>query len=135
MNFARPLHRAALLALICLLSHGVTSLASAMTEFNHPALDAYNKLKQPPQKTVDRNPYYKVCHLCHDKGADFPGSAGAPRLGNKQAWESRRKSGVNALTEKVLHPPSGFVRMPLADISRDEVRTAVQYMLDESDPY
>ena len=135
MNVASPFHRAAWIAFICLLSYGVTSPVFAMTEFKHPALDAYNRQKYPVPKTEDRGPYYKICHLCHDKGASLPGSAGAPRLGDKKAWETRRKSGVIVLTEKIINPPPGVVSMPFADLSRDEVRAAVQFMLDESEPY
>ncbi len=73
--------------------------------------------------------YQTVCKTCHEAGL-----VGAPKFGDKAAWEPRIKKGVNALYNSALKgtdkgmPPKGGNR-DLADI---EVERGVVYMANRS---
>jgi cytochrome c5 len=76
--------------------------------------------------------YSKYCVACHGTGA-----AGAPKLSDKAEWDSRASQGIETLTTHVLKgfqgskgymPPKGG----FANLSDDEVRAAVAYILSES---
>lgn len=72
--------------------------------------------------------YSKTCIACHASGA-----AGAPKLGDKAAWEPRIAQGMDALMTTVLNgknamPPRGTC-MTCSD---DELRAAVDYMISQS---
>ncbi|MFO8024834.1 c-type cytochrome [Thiohalophilus sp.] len=72
--------------------------------------------------------YDSACMACHASGA-----AGAPILGDKGAWEDRIAKGDDTLFD---HAINGFKGMPPrggnADLSDEEVKAAVEYMVDES---
>jgi len=70
--------------------------------------------------------YSAVCAACHSAGV-----AGAPKLDDKAAWVGRLQQGVdviyqNAIDGKGAMPPKGG----RADISDDDVKMAVDYMLE-----
>lgn len=72
--------------------------------------------------------YQSYCIACHAAGV-----AGAPKLGDKAAWAPRIEMGVDALTATVISgkgamPPKGAC----AACSDDDLRQAVQYMMDKS---
>ncbi len=72
--------------------------------------------------------YKAVCFACHDFGV-----AGAPKLGDKAAWEPRIASGFDALLNSVLHgkgamPPKGGN----ASLSDDDVKNSVAFMVDKA---
>jgi len=76
--------------------------------------------------------YNEACYLCHAA----PGVGGAPVFGDQAAWANRVTQGIDVLTEHVINgfqggtgvmPPKGG----RLDLSDDEVRSAVQFMLDE----
>ncbi len=71
--------------------------------------------------------YDAVCSACHGSGV-----AGAPKLGDKAAWEKYLSDSVEqiyqyALNGKGAMPPKGG----RADLSEDELKQAVDYMLGE----
>ncbi len=71
--------------------------------------------------------YDKACVTCHAAGV-----AGAPKLGDKAAWAPRIATGMDAMlkvsiTGKGAMPPRGA-----STASDDELRAAVQYMVDAS---
>ena len=72
--------------------------------------------------------YNSACQACHMSGA-----AGAPRLVAAQ-WEDRLDKGKDTL---VSHAINGFNAMPAkggrADLSDEQVRASVEYMLAEID--
>lgn len=72
--------------------------------------------------------YNASCSACHGTGA-----AGAPKLGDKAAWESRIAQGNDTLFD---HAINGFKAMPPkggnASLSDDVVKAAVKYMVDGS---
>lgn len=72
--------------------------------------------------------YGAACFVCHMTGA-----AGAPKLGDKAAWEPRLPQGMDALVAAVINgknamPPKGG-RMDLSD---EDVAAAVAYMVSEA---
>lgn len=72
--------------------------------------------------------YNAVCVACHGTGA-----AGAPKVGDKAAWQSRADQGIDTL---VSHATSGLRAMPpkgtCADCSEDELKGAIEYMLKQT---
>ena len=69
-----------------------------------------------------------ACVACHAAGV-----AGAPKLGDKGAWEPRLAQGIEALYASSLKgkgamPPKGG-NMSLSD---DDVKNAVRYMIEKS---
>ncbi len=99
------------------------------------------KLKEPEAKAADKKEgakpaagggaadgkaiFDKTCAACHATGV-----AGAPKAGDKAAWEPRIKEGkdnlfAHAISGKGAMPPKGGN----ASLSDDEVKAAVDYML------
>jgi cytochrome c5 len=72
--------------------------------------------------------YTSTCTACHSSGV-----AGAPKTGDKAAWEPRLAQGLDALLSASL---KGKGAMPAkggnAGLSDDEIKSAVEYMLEKS---
>ena len=74
--------------------------------------------------------YKKTCAACHDQGV-----AGAPKLGDKAAWEPRIKQGMDTLYTVGLKgkPGTGMVakggNTSLSDV---DVKAAVDYMVSKA---
>ncbi|UNU73666.1 c-type cytochrome [Moraxella nasovis] len=71
--------------------------------------------------------YKAICSTCHDSGL-----IGAPKVGNAGDWGPRIAKGKATLYD---HATNGFNAMPArggADISDDEVKNAVDYMVGQS---
>lgn len=71
--------------------------------------------------------YSQVCAACHDTGV-----AGAPALGDEEAWAPRLEKGKEALYDSAINglgamPPKGGK----PDLSDEEVQAAVDYMIEE----
>jgi cytochrome c5 len=78
---------------------------------------------------VDGDPgvaiYNKACAACHASGA-----AGAPKIGDKAAWEPRLAQGLDQLLQTAIAgkgamPPRGTCM----DCSDDDLKVAIEYML------
>ncbi len=74
-----------------------------------------------------RELYAGACLACHDTGA-----AGAPRLGDNAAWQSRAGAGVASLVAAVVSgkgamPPNGG-----STYAEQELRLIVEYMLNKA---
>jgi len=71
--------------------------------------------------------YQKSCQACHASGA-----AGAPKLGDKDAWAPRIAKGNDAL---LLSVKNGLKAMPpkgaCMSCSEDELRAAMEYMVGQ----
>ena len=69
--------------------------------------------------------YDQVCATCHETG-----TAGAPMISDKAAWQSRIKKGKQTLYK---HAINGFGAMPpkggAANLSDKDVQAAVDYMV------
>ncbi|MDR9425009.1 MAG: c-type cytochrome [Marinobacter sp.] len=72
--------------------------------------------------------YDAACSACHASGV-----AGAPIMGDADAWAPRIDKGMETLTNHALN---GFNAMPArgacSDCSDDEIVAAIEYMVDES---
>jgi cytochrome c5 len=74
-----------------------------------------------------KNLYNTVCVACHGAGI-----AGAPKTGDKSAWQPRVAKGKSALYDSALHgknampPKGGMVSAPDAD-----VKAAVDYLVSQ----
>jgi len=87
-----------------------------------------------PVATIMSGPqvYNSACIACHGTGV-----AGAPMIGDAEAWGPRIALGMDTLNE---HAVNGFTGsqgfMPAKggrlDLSDDEVHAAIQYMVNES---
>jgi cytochrome c5 len=72
--------------------------------------------------------YQASCQACHASGA-----AGAPKLGDKEAWAPRIATGVDALLAgsiagKNAMPPRGAC----ASCSDDDLKAAIEHMVSQS---
>ena len=70
--------------------------------------------------------YDTACMACHATGA-----AGAPKLGDKAAWNLRKKQGMGTLVKRVI---TGYKLMPAnggcVKCDDDDIRAAVEYMVE-----
>jgi cytochrome c5 len=74
--------------------------------------------------------YRRICFICHDRGVQISASLGAPRLGDRRAWEARARRGVDALFWSVVHRKAdGGFQMPTADLTHPEIRAAIEFMV------
>jgi cytochrome c5 len=72
--------------------------------------------------------YTKACIVCHSTGV-----AGAPKVGDKAAWEPRLAQGMDTLVSTALKgkgamPPKGGH----TNLSDAEIKAAIEYMLGKS---
>lgn len=71
--------------------------------------------------------YNRLCHTCHAAGV-----AGAPLLGNKEAWQPRIDQGLDVMLQTAINgkgamPPRGTC----TDCSDDQLRAAIEYMVSQ----
>tara|TARA_R110001583_G_scaffold867_2_gene7820 strand:+ start:10895 stop:11461 length:567 start_codon:yes stop_codon:yes gene_type:complete len=83
---------------------------------------------QPPASDIDGESLYKgVCFTCHDTGM-----AGAPKLGDHEAWSARIDQGKEALYSNAINGKGG---MPAKGgnpaFSDDEVKAIVDFMVSK----
>jgi len=71
--------------------------------------------------------YQKTCSSCHETGV-----SGAPKIGDKTAWDSLIAKGKDQLVQSVIN---GMGAMPPKagnpSLSEEEIRAAVDYMVDQ----
>ncbi|WP_372695367.1 cytochrome c5 family protein [Immundisolibacter sp.] len=74
--------------------------------------------------------YQQACFSCHATGV-----AGAPKLGDTAAWESRLSQGIDVLYQhslqgiRAMPPKGGFM-----NLSDEQVKAAVDHMVSQSQP-
>ncbi|MFP4263275.1 MAG: c-type cytochrome, partial [Halomonas sp.] len=68
------------------------------------------------------------CAACHDSGA-----AGAPVLGDADAWAERIEQGTDTLYESAINGKGAMPAKGGSSASDDEVKAAVDYMVEESE--
>jgi cytochrome c5 len=82
----------------------------------------------PTANQTGEQVYQAVCKTCHEAGL-----AGAPKFGDKAAWASRIKTGVDALYSSAIN---GKNAMPAkggnADLTDAELQRAVVYMANNA---
>lgn len=65
-----------------------------------------------------------VCAGCHVAGA-----AGAPKLGDKEAWTPRAESGLAALTESVTNGKGAMPARGGSQLTDEEIPVAIKYLM------
>jgi len=124
---------ASALALLMLLSAGcsekeTTAHQEAATEQAPTETPAADKPADTETASADGQKIYQTsCQACHATGA-----AGAPKLGDKDAWAPRIAKGNDALLSSVRNglkamPPKGACM----SCSEDELRAAMEYMVGQ----
>lgn len=121
-----------------------SKIAGAMTPVqasNHPP--QLNDIKLQPDSfavsgvsnlNVGEKVYKSTCSICHKSGMN-----GAPRMGSKKDWESRLAQGNAILYDRAIYGYRGSKgSMPSRGsnpkLSEDEVKAAVDYMIEYSIP-
>ncbi|MFV0681467.1 c-type cytochrome [Ottowia sp.] len=69
--------------------------------------------------------YEKSCMLCHGSGV-----AGAPKLGDKAAWDPRIAAGMDEMLKIAINGKGAMPPRGASTASDDELKAAVQYMVD-----
>jgi cytochrome c5 len=116
------------------MEHVMDKAHEGMTDKTHEAMQtAHEGIKNAHETAIaamatGQAIYEKTCAACHNTGV-----AGAPRLGDKAAWAGHLPEGVEHLLQVAI---AGEGAMPPRggnpDLSDDELRAAVIYMLDQS---
>lgn len=105
-------------------SAAATSTVAAVSDAASATVDAVSASSNDQGKAI----YERACVACHSAGV-----AGAPRLGDANAWAARIDQGMDTLNDHALQ---GFRGMPpkggRMDLSDAEVTAAVSYMVDSS---
>lgn len=83
------------------------------------------------ENTADGEKIYKgLCFSCHDSGI-----AGAPKLGDIDAWKPRIEKGMEELYKSSI---DGLGAMPAKGgnpaLTDDEIKASVDYMVEQSSP-
>ena len=124
---------ASALVLLVLLSAGCSEKETTAPQEATPAQaptesPATDKPADTLTASVDGQKIYQTsCQACHATGA-----AGAPKLGDKDAWAPRIAKGNDALLSSVKNglkamPPKGTCM----SCSEDELRAAMEYMVGQ----
>jgi cytochrome c5 len=84
------------------------------------------------ENATGKSVYNKTCSLCHGVGA-----AGAPKPGDQTDWGPRIAQGMDVLYQHAMEGFTGAkgvmpARGGAATLSDDEVKAAVNYMVDQS---
>ena len=116
-------------------SGGVRALPAAMTPATVPATpgaDPTSAAADTDASADGEATYQSACFACHGTGA-----AGAPRVGDTEAWKSRIAQGRDVLIQHALHGYAGETGyMPAkggqAQLSDEAVIAALDYMLEQT---
>ena len=71
--------------------------------------------------------YDKTCFVCHAAGV-----AGAPKFGDKNAWAPYVATGLDAMVKVAISGKGAMPPKGGSTASDDEIRAAVQYMVDHA---
>src|SRR5262245_3814017 len=107
---------------------GAKPQAAASTPSPQAAAPQAGAAPAKPAAAEGKAVYDKVCFACHLQSV-----AGSPKLGDKEAWAPRVKTGTDALVQSVV---KGKGAMPPKagnpSLSDGEIRAAVEFMVSQS---
>jgi cytochrome c5 len=84
----------------------------------------------PPSERTGEQVVQAQCRKCHEAG-----TGGAPRIGDRDAWIPRLKSGLDHTVRSAMKGHGGMpARGGMADLSDAELRNAIIYMYRGSAP-
>jgi cytochrome c5 len=90
------------------------------------AAPAVEEAPADPKLAAGKEVYTASCAMCHDSAM-----MGAPKPGDKAAWEARVAQGLDVMTKKSIE---GFAGMPAKggnpNLTDEEVANAVAWMAD-----
>lgn len=91
------------------------------------SISALLVLAAQPAMADGKQTYDTYCQACHNTGV-----AGAPKAGDKAAWEPRVAQGMEVLMNTAVNgkgamPPKGTCM----SCSDDELKAAIKYMVEE----
>ena len=73
--------------------------------------------------------YNKICYYCHEDNL-----VGAPKIGDADAWDERRKKGIPALYYNVLFGAGHMMeRLDRQGYNEADIKRAVDYLLGQSE--
>jgi cytochrome c5 len=101
--------------------------AAPAAETAAPAAAESQAADEPAAAVDGQKVYQAACQACHAAGV-----AGAPKLGDKEAWAPRIAKGEDVLLASVNNglnamPPKGACM----SCSEDDLRAAVEYMVEQ----
>jgi cytochrome c5 len=107
---------------------GMEEAHEAMKEGHQAMTEAHEQTMAAADLALGEKIYNENCVACHGEGI-----AGAPKLGDKAAWEEHIAEGMEHLVQTALKgegamPPRGGN----PSLSDEEVRAAVAYMVERS---
>jgi cytochrome c5 len=127
MNHVKAIRSLTVLALILLVQGcGKEAVPPAATPVTPPPAAVGSTGAQAPNDDV----YKKTCAACHGQGL-----AGAPKLGDKAAWEPRINQGLDALYAVALKGKPGTAMAAKggnASLTDADVKAAVDYMVSKA---
>lgn len=99
----------------------------------HPYVSSVSGVvKEEPKEAASvpgQKVYQTYCSACHGYGV-----AGAPKTGDKSAWEKRMTQGWDTI---MSHAIGGYKGMPAKGncltCSDEDIRTSIEYILSQSD--
>lgn len=107
--------------------HKVMDMAHESMKETHEGMKMASETS-PEASTMGQAVYEKTCSVCHATGL-----AGAPKLGDKEAWAPHIAEGIDHLLPVAINgegamPPRGGN----PSLSDEELRAAVIYMMEKS---
>ncbi len=106
--------------------------ASAQAAVTATASNSAASTTAAPENTIGKAVFGKTCSMCHAAGV-----AGAPKPGDKADWQPRIAQGMEVLYQHAIEGFTGAkglmpARGGAASISDDDVKAAVNFMVDQS---
>ena len=71
--------------------------------------------------------YAGACLACHSTGV-----AGAPKVGDKAAWQSRLGGGIDAIISTAINGKGAMPANGGSSYSEEQIRSVIEYMLAET---
>lgn len=107
---------------------GCSSQAAARATVLALSLALAPTLAQPQAQRSGESIVSMQCAKCHASGV-----AGAPKIGDREAWSARVKQGVDPLVRSAIKGHGGMPsRGGMADLTDPEIRDAVIHMVTRS---
>jgi cytochrome c5 len=114
-------------------AHKTMDTAHESTEHGHDAMSATQegmKMTSVDEATLamGKRIYEQTCATCHATGV-----AGAPKMGDKEAWSAHIHHGIDHLMESAINGKGAMpARGGNALLSDEEVKAAVNYMVEQN---
>ena len=107
----------------------VQRIKFALTDFNPPINETKSLPEAKEEKAAHpgKGNYEASCSVCHATDA-----MGAPAVGDKAAWASTLKKGLDAVIANTLNGVNGMPPRGGSSLSDDELKEVVDYMIESS---